>query len=114
MFYPDHYAVDSADGKSYRADEQNGQITKDYGFILIGPNPYDTQKTVCLAFGIWPYGTKAALETLTHPDSTSLLGREFISKVKGHKGVLAIVETKVTGLQQGRPTFVKVRNLVGQ
>jgi hypothetical protein len=114
MIYPDHYAVDGADGITYRAEQQDGLITKDYGFIIVGPNPYDSQKTVCLAFGIWPQGTSAAIEALIRPDSVSPLGTQFIAKVKQGKGVVAVVETRVTGLQQGRPTFVKVRDLAVQ
>jgi hypothetical protein len=119
MFYPEHYAVDGADGKRYDAElvppaPENGSIVKDYGFIIVGPNPYDKQKTVCLAFGIWPPGTKAALDALTDPDMTSGYGREFIEKLKTHRGVLAVVETEVHGPQQGRPVFVKVRDLLPQ
>jgi hypothetical protein len=67
-----------------------------------------------LAFGIWPQGTSAAIEALIRPDSVSPLGTQFIAKVKQGKGVVAVVETRVTGLQQGRPTFVKVRDLAVQ
>lgn len=112
MIYPDHYAVDEADGETYRAQLQNGLISKDYGFILIGRNPYDTNKFVFLAFGIWPQGTRAALDALADPDLHSPKGQEFIEKIKEGKGVVAIVEIKVSRLDQGHPTFVKVRDLV--
>jgi len=114
MVYPDHYALDEADGQTYRAERQNELISKDYGFIVIGRNPYDTNKLVILAFGIWPQGTRAALDAIAEPDTQSQIGQQFIEKVKAGKGVVAVVETKVSSLQQGRPHFVKVRDLITQ
>jgi hypothetical protein len=117
MFYPEHYAVDEADAKKYETafiELENGKksIIKDYGFIIIGPNPYDREKMVCLVFGIWPQGTSAALEALIEPDIKSDLGREFIKKVQARQGVLAVVDTEVKGFEQGRPVFRRVRVLV--
>jgi hypothetical protein len=114
MIYPDHYALDEADGQTYRAERQNELISKDYGFIVIGRNPYDVGKLVILAFGIWPQGTKAALDALAEPDTLSQMGRQFIEKIKAGGGVVAVVETKISDLQQGRPHFVKVRDLAIQ
>jgi hypothetical protein len=114
MVYPDHYALDEADGQTYRAEREKDLISKDYGFIVIGRNPYDASKMVILAFGIWPQGTKAALDAIAEPDTESEMGQRFIEKIKGGKGVVAVVETKVSSLQQGRPKFVKVRDLMTQ
>lgn len=122
MIYPDHYAIDEADGNQYKPEKKSDPnaldkkndfiVTKDYGFIIAGPNPYNSQKIVVLAFGIWPQGTSAALETLINPDINGNLGKLFIEKIKLGKGLVAIVETDVAGLQRGRPKFVKVRDLM--
>jgi hypothetical protein len=113
MFYPEHYAIDAFDGTRYDPDitPDKKSIVKDFGFIMVGPNPYDQKKTVCVLFGIWPQGTGAALDALIDPDTESVLGRKFIEKLHTHRSVLAVVETVVNGLQQGRPVFVKVRDL---
>jgi hypothetical protein len=110
IIYPNHYAVDG--GTRYDATVNQGRVTKDYGFIIVGPNPYDSSKTVCLAFGIWPQGTSAALNALTDPVTDSDLGRQFLERVKKHQGVVAIVSVDVNQLSQGRPHFEVVRPLV--
>ena len=115
MVYPQHYAKDEADGVTYKAtppDSRDGPISEDYGFIVIGPNPYDNTKTVILAFGIWPQGTQAAMEALAEPDTNSPQGRQFIDLVKEGKGLVAVVKTEVTGVNQTRPSLVKVRPLI--
>ena len=113
MFYPEHYAVDGFDGKRYNAElDADKNVVKDYGFIIVGQSPYDQEKMVCVAFGIWPQGTSASLHALIDPDVKSQLGREFIAKLRTHQGVLAVVETRVSGLQPGRPVLIKVRDLI--
>jgi hypothetical protein len=111
MLYPDHYAIDEYDRTTYRAELQDGILTKDYGFIIIGPNSYDRRKKVILAYGIWPQGTHAAIEALLRPDIVSPLGQAFVERVKSGRGVVAVVETAVINLEQGPPIFVKVRDL---
>lgn len=109
VVYPDHYALDGS--TRYDPTLKNGKVVKDYGFIVIGPNPYDSTKTVCLAFGIWPQGTSAALDLLTNPPTESDRGKEFIKRVKTHQGVVAILSVQVNQLSQGRPTIELVRQL---
>jgi hypothetical protein len=110
IFYPDHYARDGKTRYDAVLDEEN-RVVKDYGFIVVGPNPYDSTKTVCLVFGIWPQGTRAALDALTNPDTDSAKGQEFIERVKKHEGTVAVLGVDVNKLSQGRPTFVVVRPL---
>jgi hypothetical protein len=109
IVYPDHYALDG--NKRYDTALSNGQVVKDYGFIVVGPNPYDSSKTVCLAFGIWPQGTSAALSALTNPVTDTDEGRQFLERVKNRQGVVAIVSVEVNQLSQGRPHFEVVRPL---
>jgi hypothetical protein len=109
MVYPDHYAVD--DGQVYRAEQQDGLITKDYGFIIVAPNPYDAQKTVCLAFGIWPQGTNAALYFLSHPEDVGPKSGQFTDLLRKHKGAVVVVETNVYDFTVGHPTLVHAREL---
>jgi len=110
MIYPDHYAVDEKDNQPYRAEEQEGRVTSDYGFIIVGPSPFNPHKTVCVVFGIWPQGTRAAIQALVDPES-SPKGKELVDRIKDNRRVVAIVRTEVTNLNQGPPQLVKVRDL---
>jgi hypothetical protein len=112
MVYPadlldDPYAMIGQRKFSAEQDPQ-GNVTKDVGFIIVKPNPFAPDHTVCVVFGIWPYGTSAALEELSTPDMTNTHFKEFVRQAKLHAPFVAVVETKVEGLQHGTPDLVEV------
>jgi hypothetical protein len=114
IVYPDHYAVDGANGQQFHAEfDQMGRITADYGFIVVGPNPFRKDKVACLVFGIWPPGTRAAVEELLSPEP-SPLGKELVKRIKKHQGAVAVVKTSVTNLSQGGPRIIEVRPLLAR
>lgn len=116
IHYPSHYVVDGGQGTStpYRAQEKDGRIVKDYGFIVIGKSPYQEGRMVCAVFGVWPQGTQAAVEALIRPDSTSDYGKQLLKRIRERRGVVAIVETQVRGLSAEGPKLVAVRPLESQ
>ena len=111
MIYPDHVAEDDADGTRYSCDERGTEITSDYGFIFIAPNPLADAQTICTLFGIWPQGSRAAAKMLVEPDRSDPGFKDFVRRVRDRSGVLGIVRTEVHGLAVGDPQFVKVRGL---
>ena len=110
MFYPEHYAMVGQEKLSAEQDRQ-GNVTKDFGFIIIAPNPLAQIHHVCVVFGIWPYGTSAALEALSKPDLRNRLFQQFTEKIKLRSPVLLVLETKVEDLQHGAPNLIEVRDL---
>jgi hypothetical protein len=111
MIYPQHRAEDDADGEQYTCEERDEEITSDYGFIFIAPNPLAKAHTICALFGIWPQGSRAAAQMLVDPARSDPRFKDFVSRVKDRSGVLGIVKTEVHGLEIGDPWFVKVRDL---
>jgi len=112
IVYPDHYAVDKADGEKYEAEMVDNALCRDYGFIVVGPNPLDEQRVVCLFFGIWPPGTSAAIAALVDPDTKSELGRKLVTTIREKRRAVAVVETRVQGLTPGTSRAIKVRDVV--
>ncbi len=110
MVYPDHYAVIGQRKFSAEQDPQ-GNVIKDCGFIIVTPNPLAPRHLVCVVFGIWPYGTSAALEALSTPEMRNPDFQKFVEKVKLHAPVVAVVGTKVEGLQHGPPDLLEVDDL---
>lgn len=112
IVYPDHYALYA--GQRYDAKKNgDGEISEDYGFIVIGPNPHDSTKKVCLVFGIWPQGTYAAIEALTRPEIlNSPHGKELVQKLLTRGSLVARVNTKVLGYARGKPEIEDVSDLV--
>ncbi len=116
---PDPVARDLRTGQTYAAvkipasaSSQAGEtLLSDFGFIVVASNPYNPEKSICLAFGLWPQGSQAALRYLLAPRSESQLEKKFLRMVSLRQGVLAIVETKVHELTQGEPRLVNVREL---
>jgi hypothetical protein len=120
IHYPKHYVEDYAQndertGKPPRryATETNSaqRITHDFGFIIIGPNPYDRTKMVCALFGIWPQGTQAAIRTLVQPDASNANFQALLRRIARREGVVAVVETNVWNLTAEAPNIVLVRSL---
>ena len=110
MFYPEHYAMVGQRRFSAEEDRQ-GNVIKDFGFIIMAPNPLAQAHHVCVVFGIWPYGTSAALQVLSRPDPKDKLFQQFARKVRSRSPVLAVLETKVQDLQRGTPTLIEVKDL---
>lgn len=111
IIYPEHVAEDDEDGARYTCDEHDHEITCDYGFIFIAPNPLAKAHTICALFGIWPQGSRAAAKMLVEPARSDPDFKDFVCRVKARSGVLGIVRTEVAGLVTGDPRFVKVRGL---
>lgn len=118
MRYPSHQAEDRTKQKKdrsgplrYEATIENGKVMMDYGFILIGPNPYNPKKRACVVLGLWPHGTYAAIQALIHPDNKTEKERELLEKIKEGRDILAVVQTSVNELSPGYPRVVDVRDL---
>ncbi|HEV8490963.1 MAG TPA: hypothetical protein VGR76_01780, partial [Candidatus Angelobacter sp.] len=119
IHYPSHYAedygqIDEKTGhapKLYAPDIANRRITHDFGFIVIGPNPFDRSRTVCALYGIWPQGTQAAIRALTRPDTRNPLFTELLNRLERHEGVVAVVETNVWSFTAESPRIIAVRKL---
>jgi hypothetical protein len=109
--YPAHVAADAADGSEYRCDERDDEIVGDYGFIFIAPNPLNPSNTVCILFGIWPQGSRAATKMLVEPERSDPHFKDFLARVQARSGVFAVVKSAVMGLRPGEPKFIKVRGL---
>jgi hypothetical protein len=112
MVYPQHQAEDAVDATSYDCVEEDGEIVRDYGFILVAKNPLNPRHTVCTLFGIWPQGSRAAVKTLVEPAPADEHYKDLLARVKARSGALAVVQTEVAGIDPGEPSFVKVRGLV--
>jgi hypothetical protein len=108
--YPQHKASDGEN--KYEPRLLRGRLVKDYGFIVIAPNPYHSLKTVCIVFGIWPQGTLAAMEALTNTDCDSEFGRKFLNRIKSNRAVVGVLEVKIQDLNQGIATFIDVRDVI--
>jgi len=119
IHYPDHYVEDygEIDEKTKQAPKLyvlgivNRRVTHDFGFIVIGPNPFDGSKTVCALYGIWPQGTQAAIRALTRPDTRNPLFTELLNRLEKHEGVVAVVETNVWSFTAESPRIIAVRKL---
>lgn len=119
IHYPAHYVEDFGQSngevpgpKVYKPKtDETGRILNDFGFIIIGPNPYDHTKMVCALYGVWPQGTQAAVRALVRPDAANPLFQDLLRRVRSREGVVAIVETKVFALTAESPSLVFIRSL---
>jgi hypothetical protein len=112
VYHPDNsYAVDEFSKREFRPERnKDGTLKKDYGFIVIGPSPFDKRQTACLVFGVWPQGTQAAARELLQPEDSEP-GPRLVNRVREHLGAVAVVQTVITNFSQGTPLLIEVRSL---
>jgi hypothetical protein len=85
-------------------------LLTDYGFIVYTKNPRNHQKRVCLAFGLWPPGTQAAVAVLLDPAARPRANRNKLRKaIRKDKSVIAIVKVNINGLFLEEAELLKVR-----
>ncbi|MEH1937346.1 MAG: hypothetical protein V7L14_27295 [Nostoc sp.] len=112
IVYPEHYAIDKKNNVEYKPDLIRNEIKEDYGFIIVNRNPFNPNKTVCLFFGVWPQGTRAAIQTMIELNVKEKYVRQLTKLIKRKCPILVIVKTKVVGLVQGTPEIVLLRELI--
>lgn len=122
IHYPEHYVTDGFRQKEYRAEMVGDQIINDYGFVLIGRNPYHPTYMAIVLMGVWAHGTNSAVQAFLglpgiekktkdrkerYYDSI----RSDIEKVrKGDAHCVTIIShSRVLGLLTGEPTIVDCR-----
>ena len=109
IHYPAHAAEDTVPPTAVYSPQKNGNmIIEDYGFIIISDNPFDTEKRVCIVFGVWANGTNSAIQSLIGVnDSAKNIG----TYVRKHRNVLVTTRSNVTGVFTGLPEIAKMRPL---
>jgi hypothetical protein len=102
------------ESNSYQAvrnapNQPDASIVTDYGFLIYMKNPRNPNTRVCLAFGLWPQGTQAAINVLLNPGGRYGLVKQFYNAIRRDTNVIGIVRVNVKGLILDRPQLVKVR-----
>jgi len=93
------------DGHSYAPSyNKKGQITGDYGYILL---VHEYQHTHLLVFGNWPHGTEIAVKFLTSSQAKSTLSHLMAKKIKA----VIVVHGEVRGLSNGSIRLVDVHTI---
>lgn len=110
VVYPEHYAIDREDGTEYRPELTNGHVSCDFGFLVVVPSPFDDSR-ICLIYGVWPPGSRAAAGFAADPDLSGDLGAELRGALDDDAPFVAVVRSHVSGLTAGGATLVKVRRL---
>jgi hypothetical protein len=85
-------------------------LLTDYGFIIYVKNPRKPAKRICLAFGLWPPGTQAAVAVIIDPLAQPWRYRNQLrNAIRKDKNVIAIVKVTINGLFLEQTEIVKVR-----
>ncbi|NOX45289.1 MAG: hypothetical protein GXO72_06130, partial [Caldiserica bacterium] len=101
-YEPVIYDKDKKREYSPERDEQ-GKITKDYGLIIFGPNPFNPDKRLLLLAGVWGAGTLGATKAL-HDSATA---KEFIK----FDNLIAVISVPVIDRVAQRPFLELCRPL---
>jgi len=118
IVYPDHYVNDSTLNRQYRVDLVNGNISNDYGFLVVGRNPFSPMHVAIVCMGVWAHGTNAAVQCLLsisavaeRKDSNGVAVRQHLKNLQrgGNQAVTVISESKALGLSTGIPAILDVR-----
>ena len=101
LIYPNNIIRDKLKNIDYRAAvDESGNITDDYGMLIICKNPINTSKTIIFAFGIWGQGTSIAIKSFISLSKLQL--RRDISKfIKSGRIVCIVTKANIYGLEVG-------------
>src|SRR6202035_1236390 len=122
IHYPEHYVTDGFRQREFRSEMVGGQIIDDYGFVIIGRNPYHPAYMAIVLMGVWANGTNSAVQAFlglprlekkrkNGNERNYDLVRSDIERVrKGDANCVTIISrSRVLGLLTGEPAIVDCR-----
>jgi hypothetical protein len=93
-----------------KSAQPDAALITDYGFIIFTKNPRNRAKRICVAFGLWPPGTQAAVSAIldcrTQPRR---LYKQLRKAIVNDHSVIGVVKVRVSGLVLQQGELVKVR-----
>lgn len=94
-----------------RSTQADAPLAVDYGFLIYMKNPGNNKNRICMAFGLWPAGSQAAVGAILNPGKRSNPHvKKLYKSIRREQNVIAIIQVKVRGLMLEEGELVKVRN----
>lgn len=119
--FDDHKVLDAQTGALVcEAVYSGGEVTNDYGVLVVAPNPFNADARLLVLAGTETYGVKAAADLLSYEHVRTLYGAPnwvpkwavvvaaiFLSRSKKNRKVV-IVSCQVNGLFVSKPSVVSI------
>jgi hypothetical protein len=94
-----------------QSTQPDAPLAIDYGFLIYMKNPANNKKRICIAFGLWPAGSQAAVSAILNPGKRSNPHvKQLCKSIRRDDNVIGIIRVKIRGLMLEEGELVKVRH----